>query len=70
VRRQLAAEEVIDILDCGIDTYAALDPDPGAESGSDHDSGPDSVAYFSHRRATHAGAADCGRQIAVIALAG
>ena len=70
VRCQLAADGVEDILDCGIDTYTALDR--GSEAGSDSasDSDPDSVAYFSHRRATHAGKADCGRQIAVISLAG
>lgn len=78
VRCQLAADGVEDILDCGIDTYRALDTgsdarpgsDPGSDSGSDPDSDPDSGAYFSHRRATHAGEADCGRQIAVISLAG
>jgi len=59
VCHQLAAADVDDIQNCGIDTYPA---DGVAMS--------DSVTYFSHRRATHAGDADSGRQIAVIALAG
>lgn len=53
---QLRAAGVEDILDCGIDTYA-----PGP------DAAPDSLGFFSHRRATHAKEPDCGRQIAVIA---
>ena len=59
VCHQLAAANVEDILNCGVDTYPA-----------DLATGSDSVTYFSHRRATHAGDADSGRQIAVIALTG
>ena len=80
VRHQLAADDVADILDCGVDTYTGTGTDgdlqqpgdalsiSGPDSGSD--SGPDSGPYFSHRRATHAGDADSGRQIAVMALTG
>ena len=70
VRCQLAADGVEEVLDCGIDTYTALDTGSDDSCDSAADSATDSVAYFSHRRATHAGEADCGRQIAVISLAG
>ena len=62
VQHQLAEAGVTDIADCGRDTYLL----------PDHISGPtgaDSFRFFSHRRATHAADADCGRQISVIALA-
>lgn len=55
VHAQLVAAGVKEIHDCGLDTYDAR------RSGS-----PDSPAYFSHRRATHAGETDSGRQIAII----
>ena len=60
VHHQLADAEVADIIDCGRNTYPALSDD-GA---------PDSLGFFSHRRATHAAEPDCGRQISVIALDG
>ena len=62
VRRQLAGAGVTDIADCGEDTYRAPDHIAGS-------SDVDSFRFFSHRRATHAAEADCGRQISVIALA-
>lgn len=55
VQIQLHYAGVSDIHDCRVDTYAAARP-----------SAPDSPAYFSHRRATHAKAADSGRQISII----
>ena len=58
VRLQLGDSGVTDIHDCRVDTYAATCPDA-----------PDSLAYFSHRRATHAKAADSGRQISIISSA-
>ena len=58
VRHQLHAASVELVHDCGVDTYADTIGD-----------GADSHGFFSHRRATHAGDADCGRQIAVISLA-
>ncbi len=61
VCHQLAVAGVTDIADCGEDTY----PAPDHISGS---SDADSFRFFSHRRATHAEEADCGRQISVIAL--
>ena len=72
VRHQLAANAVTEVLDCRIDTYTSMRKGESLARSSDAgpDSDPDSVAYFSHRRATHAGKTDCGRQIAVIALAG
>jgi YfiH family protein len=54
VRRHLQALGITRIEDCGEDTYAAT-------SG-------ESPCFFSHRRATHAKAADSGRQISIIAL--
>lgn len=57
VRHQLHAASVELVHDCGVDTYAG--------TGGD---GADSHMFFSHRRATHAGDTDCGRQIAVISL--
>jgi len=68
VRHQLAAEDVAEVLDCDLDTYPARHA--RASKLTEQGSAPDSVTYFSHRRATHAGDPDCGRQIAVIALAG
>ena len=62
VGHQLAGAGVIDIADCGEDTYPAPDHIAGS-------SGADSFRFFSHRRATHAAEADCGRQISIIALA-
>ncbi|MEC8806403.1 MAG: polyphenol oxidase family protein [Pseudomonadota bacterium] len=59
VSAQLRAAGVSAIHDCGVDTYTT--DIPGAA---------DSPGFFSHRRATHAKEADCGRQIAVIALPG
>ena len=50
-------------MDCGVDTYA-IQTFPGLIRFWSR------FVAFSHRRATHAGAADCGRQIAVIALPG
>ena len=72
VRHQLVANAVTEVLDCRIDTYTSMRKGKSLAQSSDAgpDSDPDSVAYFSHRRATHAGKTDCGRQIAVIALAG
>jgi len=55
VHRQAAACGVTQIFDCGEDTYAPARPE--------------SPSFFSYRRATHADAADSGRQIAIIALA-
>lgn len=57
VRLQLYHAGVDVVHDCGVDTYAGK-----------HKDDPDSVDYFSHRRATHAADPDCGRQIAVISL--
>ena len=54
VRLHLQALGISLIEDCGEDTYAAT----SAES----------PCFFSHRRATHAKAADSGRQISIIAL--
>ena len=62
VRHQLAGAGVTDIADCGEDTYRAPDHIAGSSDA-------DSFRFFSHRRATHAAEADCGRQISVIALA-
>ena len=61
-RHQLVEAGVTDIADCGQDTYPVPDHDSGSNDA-------DSFRFFSHRRATHAADADCGRQIAVIALA-
>ena len=58
VRARLAGDGISDIRDCGLDTYHR-DPDSDGES----------PRFFSHRRATHAGAADSGRQISIICLA-
>ena len=55
VRRQLRDAGVEDIHDCAMDTYGSSLLGPS-----------DSPAYFSHRRATHAKAADSGRQISII----
>ena len=57
VRLQLDRAGIDRIHDCEIDTYTGNRTDD-----------PDSLDYFSHRRATHAADADCGRQIAVISL--
>ena len=57
VTAQLRQAGVAAIHDCGIDTYAG-----------DRTTGPDSLPFFSHRRATHAADPDCGRQIAIISL--
>ena len=85
VAHQLAANDVSEVLDCGVDTYqnrshrediirapghgSGTRPEAGSVPYSGSDSGSDSGGYFSHRRATHAGDPDCGRQIAVITLA-
>lgn len=61
VRHQLVEAGVTDIADCGRDTYPAPDHIPGSSDA-------DSFRFFSHRRATHAADADCGRQISIIAL--
>lgn len=57
VALQLRHVGVEAVHDCGVDTYT-----------SHHTAGPDSLDFFSHRRATHAADPDCGRQIAVISL--
>jgi YfiH family protein len=56
VRLQLYQAGIDQLHDCGVDTYVGNRTDD-----------PDSLDYFSHRRATHAADTDCGRQIAVIA---
>ena len=56
-RHVLQKEGVARIHDCGLDTY---DHTP---SGAHDD-----FTFFSHRRATHDGVGDAGRQISVIAL--
>ena len=55
VRLQLYQAGIDQLHDCGVDTYVGNRTDD-----------PDSLDYFSHRRATHAADPDCGRQIAVI----
>ena len=57
VAAQLRQAGVVAIHDCQIDTY-----------DSRRAAGPDSLPFFSHRRATHAADPDCGRQIAVMSL--
>ena len=57
VTAQLRQAGIAAIHDCRVDTYDHNRP-----------AGPDSLAYFSHRRATHAADPDCGRQLAVISL--
>ena len=55
VRLQLYQAGIDQLHDCGVDTYVGNRTDD-----------PDSLDYFSHRRATHAADPDCGRQISVI----
>ena len=54
VRLQLSAAGVLQVADCGEDTYAPIRTE--------------SPRFFSHRRATHAALPDTGRQISIISL--
>ena len=70
VRARLVADGIDAIYDCGIDTYnhSCGDSYKDGHAGRDKSKGGESPAFFSHRAATHAGAADSGRQISMIAL--
>lgn len=73
VRARLVADGIGSLHDCGIDTYVhdgsgVRDGSGAGNTGAGNTGRGESPAFFSHRRATHAAAADSGRQISMIAL--